>query len=114
MIKHSSTQRRLLRVRKKLQVNLGLPRLSVFRSNQHLWAQVIDDKHGKTLASANTKTLKDAKGTKSEKAYLLGKEIAKIALSLNIKRVRFDRGLSQYHGRVQKLAEGARSEGLTF
>jgi large subunit ribosomal protein L18 len=114
MIVHSSKKRRLIRVRQKIKTNLGLPRLSVFRSNQHLWAQVIDDKHGHTLAALNTKTLKDLKGTKSEKAYLLGKEIAKIALSLNIKRVRFDRGLSKYHGRVQKLAEGARSEGLIF
>ena len=68
MIQYNQKDRRLRRVRSKLAQNVGIPRLSVFRSNQHIWAQIIDDKHGKTLVSASTKSLKNIKGTKSEKA----------------------------------------------
>jgi large subunit ribosomal protein L18 len=114
MITHDAKIRRAKRVRGKLALNLGVPRLSVFRSNQHVWAQIIDDKHGKTLVSASTKSIKVTKGTKSEKAFAVGEEVAKLALEKNITKVRFDRGLYRYHGRVKSLAEGARSKGLQF
>ncbi len=114
MIIHDQKQKRLKRIRNKIKTNLGVPRLSVYRSNTHVWAQVIDDKHGKTLVSSSTKTLKLTKGTKSEKAAELGKTIAKLSLEKNIIKVRFDRGLYRYHGRVKALADAARSGGLDF
>lgn len=114
MITLNSKQRRLKRVRNKISTNLSIPRLTVFRSNQHIWAQIIDDKHGKTMVATSTKSLKDVKGNKSEKAALVGQEIAKLALDKKIINVRFDRGLYRYHGRVKALADGARSGGLKF
>ncbi|MDD4106874.1 MAG: 50S ribosomal protein L18 [Candidatus Shapirobacteria bacterium] len=114
MIQYNQKNRRLRRVRSKLAQNVGIPRLSVFRSNQHIWAQIIDDKHGKTLVSASTKSLKQLKGTKSEKAVSVGQEIAKLAIDKKIINVRFDRGLYRYHGRVKSLAQGAREGGLKF
>jgi len=114
MIQHNQKIKRLHRVRSKIAQNIGIPRLSVFRSNQHIWAQIIDDKHGKTLVASSTKTVKDSKGTKSEKATLVGQEIAKLALEKKIINVRFDRGLYRYHGRVKALAQGARDGGLKF
>jgi len=112
MIIQNPKLRRLKRVRSKLAQNLGIPRLSVFRSNQHIWAQIIDDKHGRTLVSASTKTI--TKGTKSEKAFAVGEAIAVLALEKKVKNIRFDRGSYRYHGRVKALAEGARSKGLQF
>lgn len=114
MITHDSKIRRLKRIRSKVAQNLGIPRLSVFRSNQHIWAQIIDDKHGKTLVSASTKSLKDLKGTKTEQSLTVGEMIAKLALEKKIKKVRFDRGLYRFHGRVKALATGARAKGLDF
>jgi large subunit ribosomal protein L18 len=114
MITNNPKNRRLKKVRGKISLNLGIPRLTVFRSNQHVWAQIIDDKHGKTLVSTSTKTLKDTKGTKIERATLVGQEIAKLALTKKIINIRFDRGLYRYHGRVKALADGARSGGLKF
>ena len=114
MITHNPKQRRQNRVRAKLALNSGVPRLTVLRSNQHLWAQIIDDKHGKTLVAASTKSLKLDKGTKTEKAVAVGEKIAALALTKKITKVRFDRGLYRYHGRVKALADGARSKGLNF
>lgn len=114
MIEQNQKLRRLKRIRNKIAQNIGIPRLSVFRSNQHIWAQIIDDKHGKTLVSASTKTIKDTKGTKSEKATAVGQAIAALALEKKIINVRFDRGNYRYHGRVKSLADGARSGGLKF
>lgn len=105
--------RRLRRVRGKLSQNKSIPRLSVFRSNCHIWAQIIDDKHGKTFVSASTKTVK-TKGTKSEQAHAVGVALASLATSKKISFVRFDRGSYRYHGRIKALAEGARSGGLKF
>lgn len=105
--------RRLRRVRGKLSQNITIPRLSVFRSNCHIWAQIIDDKHGKTFVSASTKTTK-TKGTKSEQAFAVGVALAKLAKDKKITLIRFDRGSYRYHGRVKALAEGARSGGLKF
>ncbi len=114
MINQNQKLRRQQRVRRKLALNLGVPRLTVFRSNKNIWAQVIDDKHGRTLISASTKSIKDISGTKIEQAALVGQEIAKLALEKKITKVKFDRGLYRYHGRVKALADGARSQGLDF
>jgi large subunit ribosomal protein L18 len=114
MINKNPKIRRAKRVRAKLSLNLGIPRLTVFRSNKHIWAQVIDDKHGKTLAAASTKNLKENKDNKTKQANDVGKLIAKASLAKKITLVKFDRGLYHYHGRVKALAEGARSGGLKF
>lgn len=110
---HNKTIRRQKRIRAKLAKNIGIPRLSVYRSNSHIWTQIIDDKHGKTLVSANTKTIK-ATGTKTEKAIALGLALAALALEKKIINVRFDRGQYKYHGRVKALADAARQGGLKF
>jgi large subunit ribosomal protein L18 len=111
---HNQKLRRLARVRNKIKLNLGVPRLSVYRSNCHIWVQIIDDKHGKTLASVSTKSLKLKEGTKLEKAKKVGQAIAALALDKKIIKVRFDRGLYRYHGRVKALADAARTGGLDF
>ena len=111
---HNQKLRRLARVRGKIKANLGIPRLSVHLSNFHIWVQIIDDKHGRTLASVSTKSLKLKEGTKTEKAEIVGQAIAALALKEKIIKVRFDRGLYRYHGRVKALAEAARIGGLDF
>ena len=113
MISQDTKLRRLKRVRGKLTNNLGVPRLSVYRTNKNIWAQIIDDKHGRTIASSSTK-VDEIKGTKTEKATLVGQDLATKALKLHVHQVRFDRGLYRYHGRVKALADGARSKGLKF
>ncbi len=92
------------------------PRLSVYRSNKEIYAQIIDDTNGKTLAAASSrdKDLSVAKGTKTEKAAEVGKLLAKKALAAGVEAVAFDRGGYQYHGRVKSLADGAREGGLKF
>ena len=91
-------------------------RLSVFRSNNHLYAQLIDDSNGITLASASSleKSIKDKKLQRKEIAELIGKNIAKKIISIGIDKVAFDRGKYKYHGLIKILAEAARSEGLNF
>lgn len=111
---HNTKQRRLIRVRSKISQNLGVPRLTVFRSNYHVWVQIIDDKHGKTLAATSTKALKLTKGTKMEKAAVVGTAIAKLATKLKLAHMRFDRGSYRYHGRIKALADAAREGGLKF
>lgn len=112
-ITNNTKIRRLRRVRGKISQNKTIPRLSVFRSNCHIWAQVIDDQHGKTLVSASTKTVK-SKGTKTEQAFAVGVALAKLAQAKKITLIRFDRGLYRYHGRVKSLADGVRSGGIKF
>lgn len=92
------------------------PRLTVFRSSKAIYAQIIDDEKGETLVAANEKEIKlsSNKATKTDRAYEVGKIIAKKALKKKIKTVIFDRGHYQYHGRVKALAEGARKGGLDF
>lgn len=114
MIEHNQQQKRLNRVRSKIKHNLGVPRLSVYRTNSHIWVQLIDDKHGKTLVATSSKTLKLKSGTKTERATQVGLAVAKLALEKKVTKVRFDRGLYRYHGRVKALAEAARSGGLDF
>jgi len=113
MIIHDQKLRRQRKVRARLAVNSGIPRLTVFRSHHHIWAQIIDDKHGKTLVSSSSKTIK-AVGTKTEIAAKVGENIAKLAIDKNIKNIRFDRGLYKYHGRIKALADAARNQGLKF
>jgi len=110
-------ERRHTRVRKKVQGTAERPRLCVFRSLNHIYAQVIDDSRGHTLASASTLDPEikggDAKA-KTAGAELVGSLVAKRALSQGVKQIVFDRGGYKYHGRVKALAEGARSQGLVF
>ncbi|MFA6518771.1 MAG: 50S ribosomal protein L18 [Candidatus Shapirobacteria bacterium] len=115
MINQNPIIRRLRRVRAKLKAVSDLPRLSIFRSHRHIFAQVIDDKTAKVITAFSTKT-KKAKitGTKSEQAQEVGRQIAKLAISKKIRKVKFDRGSYRYHGRVKSLATGAREAGLKF
>lgn len=111
----NSKSKRSLRVRSKLSINLGVPRLTVFRSNRHIWVQVIDDKHGKTIVSSSSKAVKSTgKLNKTQIAALVGEKIAKLALTKKVIYVRFDRGPYRYHGRVKSLAQAARDNGLKF
>ncbi len=111
-------KRRHLRVRKKVFGTPERPRLSVYRSNKHIYAQIIDDTKGHTLVAASTldKELRDKleKTWNKEAAREVGKLIGKRALEKGIKKVVFDRGGFKYHGRVKELAEGAREAGLEF
>jgi large subunit ribosomal protein L18 len=114
--KEQRRQRIKYRIRKTVKGSNESPRLCVFRSNSEIYAQLIDDKAGKTLMSAGTndKAIKSAKATKSEQAKLVGKLIAEKAMSSGINEVKFDRNGFLYHGRVKSLAEGAREGGLKF
>lgn len=89
------------------------PRLAVFRSAKHIYAQIIDDVKGVTLVSASTLNV-NAEGTKTEAAKAVGEAVAKKALDAGITKVVFDRGGNIYHGRIKALAEGAREAGLDF
>lgn len=103
------------RIRKKVFGTSEKPRLSVFRSNKQIYAQIIDDNNGVTLASASSYKNKAAEGkTKSEAAAIVGKDVAEKAAKAGVKTVVFDRNGYQYHGRVKALAEGAREGGLKF
>jgi large subunit ribosomal protein L18 len=110
--------RRHARVRNKISGTAQRPRLCVFRSTNHIYAQVIDDVGGHTLAAASTLTpelKKDSSGkTKVAQAGLVGTYVAKIAVGRDISEVVFDRGGYKYHGRVKALAEAAREAGLKF
>ena len=114
--RRSSRQRRHARIRVRVKGTPSRPRLSVFRSLNHVYAQVIDDSTGRTLVSASTldveiRSQADGK-TKTSKSGLVGALVAKRALSKGISRVAFDRGGYQYHGRVKALGDAAREKGL--
>jgi len=106
------------RIRFTLKGTSDMPRLNVYRSTNEIYAQIIDDKAGKTLCSASSKDKALAKAvegkTKVEAAFEVGKAIAEKAVKLGVKKVVFDRSGYVYTGRVQKLADGARSAGLEF
>ena len=108
--------RRHRRIRKKVSGTTARPRLSVFRSLQHIHAQVIDDTKGVTLAAASTveASLRGTTGEKSARASAVGKAIAERALAAGVQQVVFDRGGYLYHGRIKALAEAAREGGLEF
>jgi large subunit ribosomal protein L18 len=105
------TERRKLRVRKVLKNNTDLPKISVFRSLNHIYAQVVDMVAGKTVASCSSLEIK-ASGSKKEAARIVGKELAKRAIENGINAAVFDRGSYLYHGRVRELADGLRDGGL--
>ena len=108
--------RRKRSIRKKVEGSTERPRLSVYRSLNHIYAQVIDDVSGKTLAAASTLSpeLKDGKGKKKELAKEVGKLVAKKCQEAKIGAVVFDRNGFMYHGRIAAVAEGAREGGLKF
>ena len=99
------------RVRATISGTSEMPRLAVFRSNKEIYAQLINDIDGKTIAAASSK---DAKGTKIEQASAVGKAIAEKSIAIGVSKVVFDRGGYLYHGRVKALADGARESGLKF
>jgi len=110
---HNVAQRKH-RVRATVSGTTERPRLSVFISNKHITAQIIDDVQHKTIASATTVSSKAAKGTMSERAAWVGEEVAKKAKAAKVSTVVFDRGSRIYHGRVAALADAARKAGLEF
>ena len=116
--KNSVRKAKQRRIRNKLSGTASCPRLNVYRSLTTIYAQVIDDEKGVTLASSSTveKSVASqvAGKTKSEQAYLVGEDVAKKALKKGVKKVVFDRAGYLYTGRVAKLAEGARNAGLEF
>lgn len=125
--KKEKKEKRHRRIRGKVCGTAAKPRLCVFRSHRHIYAQLIDDEKGRTLAALSDLDLtKESKGTASKKSlskktggkkeigYEVGKLIAQRADKLNVKEIVFDRGGYKYHGRVKRLAEGAREGGLKF
>ncbi len=110
-------QRRRWRVTKKVRGDTQRPRLCVFRSHKHMYAQVIDDESGRTMASASTRekeVLSKGYGGNADAAGLVGKTVAERAIAAGVSQVRFDRGPYKYHGRVAALADAAREGGLKF
>ncbi|MBI3962484.1 MAG: 50S ribosomal protein L18 [Deinococcus sp.] len=105
-------ERRHLRLRRKIRGTLKRPRLAVFRSIRHIYAQIIDDSASRTLVAASSHGLEKAK--RREQAALVGKVLAEKAQAAGITAVVFDRGGYRYHGRVKALAEAARASGLRF
>ena len=114
--KSAARQKIRFRIRKKISGTSEAPRLSVFRSNSEIYAQLIDDNSGLTLASASSKQkdINAQKAPKTELSKMVGQAIAKKATELGIKKVIFDRSGYIYHGRVKAVAEGAREGGLEF
>ena len=114
--KSSARQKIKFRIRKKISGVAARPRLSIFRSNADIYAQLIDDDNGQTIASASSKDKDIAaqKVNKTEKSKLVGSVIARKATELGVTAVVFDRGGYLYHGRVKSVADGAREGGLKF
>ncbi len=118
-LKKVRRQRRKYRIRKKIVGTNDVPRLSVYRSLKHIYAQIIDDERGNTLVACSTmdkevsEAIKD-RIRKVEQAKLVGKILAKRALEKGIKRIAFDRNGFLYHGRIRALADSARENGLVF
>ena len=112
LAKFANRLRRHIRIRSKVSGTANRPRLAVYRSNANIYAQIIDDVSGKTLAQSSD--LKIKSGTKIEKAAKVWEAVAKMAVDLKIKDVVFDTGWFKYHGRVKSLADWAREAGLKF
>ena len=114
-VKNKRYIQRKKRVRARVSGSKARPRLSVFRSIKHIYAQIIDDTLGKTLTAASDKDVKGAgKMSKTKISEMVGEELAKKAQVLKIKKVAFDKGAARFHGRVKAVAEGARKGGLEF
>ena len=114
LTKPERRQRIRFRIRKTISGTATNPRLSVFRSNKEIYAQLIDDVNGVTLLAASSREKEIGKGTNVEVATAVGKLVAEKALKAGIDAVTFDRGGYLYHGRIKSLAEGARAAGLKF
>lgn len=114
MNKKRQNNKRSMRIRRKIRLVSDRLRLSVFRSNKHLYAQIIDDKNGETISSASDKLLDKLKGSKTDLAHELGLLLAKKAKDKKITKVVFDKGRYSYHGKVKAFADGAREGGLQF
>lgn len=117
--KHTATravarEKKKLKIRKRVIGSAERPRLCIFRSSKHVYAQVIDDATGLTLVSASTLDTDGVTGANKDACAAIGKEVAKRAVAKNIKQVVFDRNGYLYHGRVKSLAEAAREGGLEF
>ena len=113
--KHNTRMRIKARIRGKISGTAERPRLTVFRSKKQIYAQIVDDLAGKTLASAGSRTIAEAKGVaKIDQAKLVGAKVAEVAKAAGITSVVFDRNGYLYHGRVKGLAEAAREGGLQF
>ncbi|QDU68824.1 50S ribosomal protein L18 [Engelhardtia mirabilis] len=116
--KQARKSRRKMSVRAKLRRTASKPRLSVFRSSKHIYAQIIDDAAGRTVASVSSSSkafaAENPGKTKTERAALIGAEIAKRSLDAGVEAVVLDRGAARYHGRVKALADAAREAGLKF
>ena len=114
--KKEARKKRHRSLRKRIEGTAERPRLAVFRSTRHIYAQIIDDASGRTLAAASTteKELKGSKSTKSEEAAVVGRLVAERAKSAGVERVVFDRAGFRYHGRIKSLADAAREAGLDF
>lgn len=117
-LSHLARKRRHSRVRKKISGTQSLPRLNIYRSANHIYAQIIDDSKGSTLVSASSldssiKTVPE-NNTKTKRAQLVGELVARRAIDAGIKKVVFDRGGYKYHGRVKALADTSREAGLLF
>jgi len=106
--------RRHKRIRAKISGTKQCPRLNVFRSNKHIFAQVINDEKGTTLVATSSLAMKLPNGSNKSAAKTVGEEIAKLAKAKKVKKVVFDRGGYIYHGRVKEFAEAARAAGLEF
>ena len=115
-VKALRSQRIKYTIRKKISGTAQLPRLSVFRSNKDIYAQMNDDVNGNTLASACSRDqdIASQKGTKTDKSKMVGEAVAKKAVALGLASCVFDRGGFLYHGRIKAVAEGAREGGLKF
>lgn len=113
-------KKRHLRLRRKLSGTSEIPRISVFKSSKHIYAQIIDDVNGQTLLHLSTLTpdikekIKGENLKKVDSANVVGKKLGELAVSKGLNKVRFDRGGYPYHGRVKSLAEGLRESGLEF
>jgi large subunit ribosomal protein L18 len=112
----AARRKRHTRIRLRMAGTEGRPRLAVFRSLNHIYAQVIDDSSGRTLAAASTldKDLAGSKSTKAEEAAAVGRRIAERAKAAGVEQVVFDRAGFRYHGRIKSLADAARNAGLDF
>ena len=117
MTKNEARQRRKIRIRKKISGTAERPRLVIFRSNLHMYAQVVDDLSGTTLAATSTLVLSKGEekfGCNKTGAEAVGKEIARLAKEKSIVKVVFDRNGYLYHGKIKAVADGAREGGLEF
>ncbi|MBK0370934.1 50S ribosomal protein L18 [Flavobacterium agrisoli] len=114
LTKSERRQRIKYRIRKTISGSATKPRLSVFRSNKEIYAQLIDDVNGITILAASSREKEIGKGTNVEIAAAVGKLVAEKALKAGVETVTFDRGGYLYHGRIKSLAEGARAAGLKF